>query len=159
MDQITPGDVIDREWVLAKTEQRIVPERPVVLVVRDPDQNSDNVVSVCEFLDIAAERATPGGDLPELLRTLRPIAVIADLDAQAQDGFHVMKLTAEHDPSIPILLLTSNDQALLGAIDAVREIWGLTRVSTAPVATGIGALVDFVCQAARDAGRPRLIRV
>jgi hypothetical protein len=86
------------------------------------------------------------------------MAVIADLDGEVQDGFHVMKMAADYDRSVPILLLTGYDPALLGAIDAVQEVWGLTRVATVAGTAGIGALVDFICHAARDAGRPRILR-
>jgi hypothetical protein len=57
------------------------------------------------------------------------------------------------------MLLTSNDPALLGAVDAVQAVWGLTRVATVTGTAGVGTLVDFMCHAARDAGRDRLIRV
>ena len=130
-----------------------------VLVVCDPDKNSDYLASVCEFLDIEVQRATTGDDLRTMLTTLRPVAVIADLDGTVQDGFHVMKMAADYDRSVPILLLTGYDPALLGAIDAVQEVWGLTRVGTAAATAGIGVLVDFICHAARDAGRPRMLRV
>ena len=70
-----------------------------------------------------------------------------------------MKVAAGYNRSLPVLLLTNNDPALLGAVDAVQEIWGLTRVATATDTAGIGALVDFICHAARDAGRSRLMRL
>ena len=157
MDQIAPINVIDRPWGIVSPEDRISPQHSV-LVVRDPDSNSDYLESVCEFLDIGVQHAASGEDLRAILTTLRPMAVIADLDGEAQDGFHVMKMAADYDPSVPILLLTGYDPALLGAVDAVQEVWGLTRVGTAAASSGIGALVDFICHAAREAGRPRMLR-
>ena len=61
-----------------------------------------------------------GDDLARMLPGLRPMAMIADVDGAEQDGFHVMKVAAGYDRSLPILLLDGNDQALLGAMDAVR---------------------------------------
>ena len=87
------------------------------------------------------------------------MAVIADLDGEAQDGFHVMKIAAAYDRSLPVMLLTCNEPAMLGAIDAVSEVWALTRVTTAPNASAVGPLVDFICQTARDAGRSRMMRI
>jgi hypothetical protein len=87
------------------------------------------------------------------------MAVIADLDGDVQDGFHVMKITSDYNQALPILLLTGNDPVLLGAVDAVQEVWGLTRVTTAPASAGIGRLVDFICDSARDAGRSRSMRI
>jgi CheY-like chemotaxis protein len=127
-------------------------------VVRDPEKNSDYLESVCEFLDIEVQHAANGDDLLAMLTTLRPMAVIADVDGEVQDGFHVMKMAADFDRAMPILLLTGYDPALLGAIDAVQEVWGLTRVATVAETAGVGPLVDFICQAARENGRPRTLR-
>ena len=129
-----------------------------VLVVRDSDRTNDYLDAVCEFLDIGVEHATTADDLGPILHGLRPLAVIADVEGEMADGFHVMKTVANYDRSLPVLLLTTNEPALLGAVDAVREVWGLRRVATT-TGDGIGELVDFVCCAARDAGRSRLIRV
>jgi CheY-like chemotaxis protein len=158
MDQVTSINLIDRPWELSVPDGRSDSPQHAVLIVRDPDRSSDYLESICEFLDIEIQHATTGDDLPTLLTTLRPMAVIADLDGEVQDGFHVMKMAADYDRSVPILLLTGYDPALLGAIDAVQEVWGLTRVATAAATAGIGALVDFICHAARDAGRPRALR-
>jgi CheY-like chemotaxis protein len=130
-----------------------------ILVVRDDDKNNDFIDQICEFLDVGVEHASSRDDLASLLRGLRPMAVIADLESDTQDGFHVMKVAASYSRTLPILMLTSNDQSLLGAIEAVQEIWGLTRVTTITETGGIGGLVDFICHAARTAGMPRLMRV
>jgi CheY-like chemotaxis protein len=158
MNEIDRMNIVDQSWEIASAESRRSSLQHAVLVVRDPDGNSDYLESVCEFLDIEVQHAATGDDLRAMLDTLRPMAVIADLDGEVQDGFHVMKIAADYDPTVPILLLTSYDPALLGAIDAVQEVWGLTRVATAAATAGIGALVDFICHAARDAGRPRALR-
>ena len=63
-----------------------------VLVVRDSDRGDDYLDAICEFLDIGVERVSSGDDLAPMLRALRPMAVIADVDGEAQDGFHVMKI-------------------------------------------------------------------
>jgi CheY-like chemotaxis protein len=139
--------------------RRVIPAPHAVLVVRDDDKNSDFLDTICEFLDIGVEHAGGADDLATLLRGLRPMAVIADLDGESQDGFHVMKVVASYDRTLPIMLLTSNDPALLGAVDAVQAVWGLTKVAAVTGTAGIGTLVDFMCRAARDAGRDRLIRV
>jgi CheY-like chemotaxis protein len=159
MVHIGTANVIERTWGVSTLADRATPAHHFVLVVRDPEQDSDLLLSVCEFLDIGVEHATTGDDLRSMLPVLRPMAVIADLDGDVQDGFHVMKMAAEYDRALPILLLTSSDLSLLGAVDAVREVFGLTHVTTATAADGMGALVDFICHAARDAGRSRLMRV
>jgi ActR/RegA family two-component response regulator len=150
---------VDPVWDVAPFSDRAVTVHPAVLVVRDHDKHNDSLESICEFLDIGVEYASSRDDLSQLLPGLRPMAVIADLEGEFQDGFHVMKMVAHCDRSLPVLLLTSNDPALLGAVDAVQEVFGMRRVATVTDASGIGALVDFICHAARDAGMPRLMRV
>jgi CheY-like chemotaxis protein len=158
MDRIETSNVIDRHWAIARSGNRGDLPQQAVLIVRDPGRNGDYLESVCEYLDIDVQHANTHDDIRAMLTKLRPMAVIADLDGESQDGFHVMKMAADYDQSVPILLLTSYDPALLGAIDAVQELWGLTRVATVAATAGIGALVDFICHAARDAGRPRMLR-
>jgi CheY-like chemotaxis protein len=138
---------------------RTIPIPHSVLIVRDDDKNSDFLDSICEFLDVAVEHASSRDDLTPLLQGLRPIAVITDLDSDVQDGFHVMKITANYKRTLPIMLLTGNDPALLGAVEAVQEVWDLKRVATITGTEGIGTMVDFICHAARDAGMPQLMRV
>jgi CheY-like chemotaxis protein len=159
MVQMGTAELVEPVQVVTPFGDRTIPAPHSILVVRNSDKNSDLLDLVCEFLDIGVEHASNGDDLAPLLRGLRPIAVIADLDGEAQDGFHVMKVTASYDRTLPVLLLTSNDPALLGAVDAVQAVWGLTRVATVTGAADIGELVDFVCRAAREAGRTRLMRV
>jgi hypothetical protein len=151
--------VVDPVWDVTPFSDRAMAVNSAILVVRDRDQHNEFLDAICEFLDIGVEYASSHDDLSQLLPGLRPIAVITDLEGEFQDGFHVMKTVANSNRSLPILLLTSNDPALLGAVDAVREVFGLRRVTTVSDNSGIGALVDFICHAARDAGMPRLMRV
>lgn len=150
--------IIDTVRDVTQVGDQSVPAPYSVLVVRDHGKNSEYFDAVCEFLDIGVEHATPGEDLGAILRGLRPMAVIADLESEIADGCHVMKMTAGYDRSLPVLLLTNNDPALLGAVDAVQEVWGLRLVTTT---TGevVGELVDFICHAARHAGKSRLMRI
>ena len=159
MERIATAMVADPRRDVIQLRSRTVPGRHSVLVVRDDDKNNDFVVAICEFLGITVEHASSGGDLCPLLLGLHPMAVIADLEGADQDGFHVMKMVAGYDRKLPILLLTGNEMALQGAIDAVKEVWGLGHVATAAGTGTIGDVVDFLCHAARDAGRSRMMRV
>jgi hypothetical protein len=158
MVHIGAADVINPDWAVTTFDSRTIPGRHALLVIRDVDQNNECLEAVCAFLDIDVEYATPRHDLRALLSAVRPLAVIADLDGETQDGCHVMKVVAKLDPNLPVLLLGSSDPAFMGAVDAVREIWGLKRVMTADTVVGVGTLVDFICHAARDAGWSRLMR-
>ena len=80
------------------------------------------------------------------------------LIGEASDARFV-PMTAAYDPDLPVLLLTDGNPALLGAVDAIAELHGLTRVATVIGTSDIGGLVDFLCHAARDSGMTRLLRV
>lgn len=149
--------IVDRPRGVTPFMDRQVPPTHSVLVVRDADGNDDFLDGICEFLDIGVEHVTSGQDIAPMLRGLRPIAIIAELDGKAQDGCHVLKMAAAYDKMLPVLLLSSNEPTLLGAVDAVSEVWGMPRVVTCN--GRVGEVVDFICHAARDAGRLRLIRI
>ena len=87
------------------------------------------------------------------------MAVITDVDGDDQDGFHVMKTVGRYNRELPVMLLTDGDPVLLGAADAIQDLWGLTsvtRTSGFPVA---GQLVAFLFSAGRRAGCMRLVPV
>jgi hypothetical protein len=157
MVHIASTVVVDQNRGVTPFVERHIPPAHSVLVVRDHYGNDDFLDGICEFLDIGVEHVTSGEDIGPMLRGLRPMAIIADLDGKAQDGCHVLKMAAAYDRMLPILLFSSNDPALLGAVDAVSEVWGTARVV---ISSGrVGEVVDFICRAARDAGRSRLMRV
>jgi CheY-like chemotaxis protein len=139
--------------------QRTAPPRLSILVPRDGGKNHEVIDEICEFLNVSVEYAGSENDLYTLLSGLRPMAVIAELDGAGQDGFHVMKVAARYDRQLPILLLSCNDSTLLGAVDAVREIFGLTSVATVSDESCTGEIADFICRAAREAGMSRLMRI
>jgi hypothetical protein len=129
----------------------------VVAVVEDGIWIAQEVWAICEFLDIAVVRVPAHCDLRPALRRHAPMAVICELDGAPQDGCHVMKTVASHDPGLPVLLVTGDDEALIGAADAVEELWQLTEVSKVPMLPGIAGLVDFLFQAGRKGNCLRLM--
>jgi len=54
---------------------------------------------------------------------------------------------AQHDPSLPVLMMTDGDAAVAGAVQAVTELWGLTEVMQAACWPAPGALAEFLCRA------------
>jgi len=124
--------------------------------------NTDAVArmeTVCEFLDLKLECVSAGTDLADMLRARRPMAVISDIDGDDHDGFHAMKLIARYNPDLPVMLLTDGDIALMGAADAIQEIWGLTAVTLTSGFPLAGQLVSFLFSAGRKAGCMRLVPV
>jgi hypothetical protein len=136
-----------------------IQRHPLLLIVEDGNGIAAALQPICDFLDVAVERIPSENDLAGALRDYRPMGVVAHLDCQGQDGCHVMMTVAQHDCSLPILLLTGDDPALVGAADAVEELWKLEAVVKAPRLPSVGAIVDFIFRAGRKGRCTRLVPV
>ena len=120
-----------------------------VVVVEDEPLWSLAVVELCAFLDVRLTCISSEEDLAPVLRDRRPMAVLANVDGAGQDGCHVIKLVAAHDPELPVMMLTGGDAALTGALEAVEEVWGLAGVEKRDTPPSPGELVEFLFRAAR----------
>ncbi len=119
----------------------------MVMVLEDGRAMSDALRPVCAFLNVAVDRVDCTDDLLPSLQRCRPMAVVAAMDTAGQDGGHVLKTVARHDPSLPVLLMTDGDPRLEGAADAVTELWRLTEVVQAGAWPSSGAMIEFLCRA------------
>ena len=131
----------------------------LVLVVEDESTLSEAFHSICDCLNVAVEQMSSRDELGAILRHRRPMAVVTVMDGVGQDGCHVLMTVAAHDRDLPVLLVTGEDPALLGAVDAVEELWQLTSVTKWPRLLGVGDVVDFLFRAGRRGGCMRLMSV
>ena len=131
----------------------------VVAIVSDNPATIEKLAPVCEFLELRMEIVSTGTDLTQVLRDHGPMAVISDVDGAEHDGFHTMKIVARHSRNLPIMLLTDGDAVLMGAADAVQDLWGLTSVTRTSGFPMAGQLVAFLFSAGRRAGCMRLVPV
>jgi hypothetical protein len=132
---------------------------PLVIIACDAPETIHQLKSVCGFFEVAAEVLPDREDLMHALRERRPMAIISDIDGKCQDGFHTMKIVANYDRDLPVMLLTGGDPISMGAADAVQETWGLTMVSRSTNSPLAGQLADFLFTAGRRAGCMRLVQV
>ena len=156
MNMLAPSSLAqDRDFLGTMTAA----QPGVVAIVSDNPAAIEKLTPVCEFLELKMEIVSSGVDLTQVLRDHGPMAVISDVDCKVQDGFHAMKVVAHYNRNLPIMVLTDGDPVLLGAADAIQDLWGLTsvtRTSGFPVA---GQLVAFLFSAGRRAGCMRLVPV
>jgi hypothetical protein len=134
-------------------------QQGVVVIVSDNAPTIEKLAPVCEFLELRMEVVSAGMNLIEVLQKHSAIAVICDVEGEDQDGFHIMKLVARYNRGLPVMLLTDGDPMLMGAADAVQDVWGLTsvtRTSGFPIA---GQLVAFLFGAGRRVGCTGLVPV
>jgi CheY-like chemotaxis protein len=143
----------------ANPDATIAAKQGVVAIVSDDLATIEHLAPVCDFLDLRIEIVSSGTDLDHILREFHPMAVITDIEGEERDGFHTMKQLAHYSRDLPILLLTAGDAVLMGAVDAVQNICGLTAVSSTSSFPVAGQLVAFLFNAGRRAGCMRLIPV
>ena len=145
----------DGDFLGTMTAQR----QGVVAIVSDHPATIEHLAPVLDFLDLKMEVVSAGADLMHVLREQRPMAVISDMDGEEQDGFHTMKMVADYRRDLPVLLLTGGDAVLMGAADAVQDLWGLTAVTRTSEFAIAGQLVAFLFSAGRRAGCMRLLPI
>lgn len=131
--------------------------KPTVLIVEDSHDLSGAFGPMCSYLGIQVETVSAEQNLAEVLVMHRPMAVIAELEGEQQDGCHVLKLLANYDPTLPCLLLTGGDSRLAGAADAIEELWGLSQVHKLPDLSNLAGIVEFLFHAGRKGDCMRLL--
>lgn len=143
----------DAEGVAATAPQGLV------MIVGDDLSWGPGLDTICDFFGLVVEHVPSELDVAFLLREFRPMAVIAEADGRGQDGFHVMGAVADYDRTLPMMLLTGHDAALMGAADAMVEITGLTHMRVVADLPGMGEVIDFLFRAGRSAGIGRMMPV
>lgn len=131
----------------------------LVIIIEDEAKLTDAFHAICDCLNVGVERVPTHEHLAPVLRERQPMAVIAEIDAAGQDGCHVLMTVAAHDCDLPVLVITGDDPAMLGAVEAVEELWRLSAVEKWPRLLGVGAVVDFLFRAGRKGGCMRLMSV
>lgn len=121
-------------------------EATLVVVEGDPAWSAA-IGELCSFLGVELTRVKETDDLGTILRARRPMAVLTRMDGACQDGCHVMKVVSAHDPGLPMMVVTDGDATLIGAADAVEEVWGLTSVEKRSAPPRPGEFVDFLFRA------------
>jgi hypothetical protein len=119
----------------------------LALALEDGRAMSDALQAICDFLEITVKRVSSTEDLLPFLQQYQPMAVIAAMDATGQDGCNVLMTVAQHDPGLPVLLLTGDESAAAGAVEAVTDLWGLTEVMQTALWPAPGTLAEFLCRA------------
>jgi hypothetical protein len=131
----------------------------LVVIASDSAATIDQLTQACGFFDLAIEVVASDVDLLRMLGHHRPMAVIADVDGVTRDGFHAMRVVAAYDRDLPTMVLTHGDPVLMGAADAMQELWHLTMVTRTTDDPVASQLAEFLFLAGRRAGCMRLVHV
>lgn len=137
----------------------MAPRTPLVVVIEDGTRITDVFHDVCDCLDVMVQPLQSSGDLAAVLRHNRPMAVVTELDMADQDGCHVLKSVAAYDRNLPVMVLAGTNTALLGAIDAIEELWALSSIDKSQDLPSVGEIVDFLFRAGHSGRCLRLMPV
>lgn len=140
-------------------DERRKARKPLVLIIEDAPVMSEAFHNVCDFLNVAVETIPSSSNVIAALQRYSPMAVVAEMEARGQDGCNVLMTVSAYDRDLPVLLVTGEAPALLGAIDAVTEIWELSSVTTWPYLQGVAGIVDFLFCAGRKGSCMRLMSI
>ena len=119
----------------------------IVLVIDDMEDVGETVRRICRSLGVACEYMPSGESLPKILRYAKINAVIADIMMPDEDGYHVMKEIADYDRHLPILMMTGGEAYLLHTVEAMAEIYHLTRVLARPKPIQRSVVKEFLVAA------------
>jgi DNA-binding NtrC family response regulator len=135
---------------LASVDVPNAKSQPLVLVISDDEGETVELAeAACEFLGFEALRVQADDDLFAMLDMRRPLAVITTLESKQQDACYVLMTVASYDRDLPVLVIADRNEAFLGAVDAVEEMWGLTAVEKSARSPNFGGLVDFALRAGK----------
>jgi hypothetical protein len=128
------------------------PGVPLVLVLEERPGLSATVAELCSFLRIRMESVSTGEALREALEVHRPIGVLAQAGACDLRLAMALEIVARHDPSLPVLLLTGEEEKRAAGLDETSAPRPLSNLYWLPSRPGIRTLVEFLFMAERRGG-------
>lgn len=135
-------------------------EAPLLAVVDASGGLAAWVETVCESMRLRLCIAPDATSLGVKLGDTQPIAVLcADLGGGGRPVGRLLKLVANYNRDMPVLLMTSDDPETLGSIDAAVELWPLTDVQRIAGPVPVAAVVAFLARAGRLSGALRMMAV
>jgi len=118
-------------------------------VVEEDHTISGGIGDLCVSLQIDVVVARTAAEFSRLLVARNPIAVVAAVDTRDQDGYHVLMEVSERERTLPVMLITGSDPAMMGAAEAVIELWRLDSVQICAHLPSVGQLAEFLCDSVR----------
>ena len=117
----------------------------MLLVVEENDTISRALDALCVSLGINVVVVRTAAEFVRLLVARSPIAVVAAVDTHDQDGCHVLMKVSEHGRTLPVILIAGPDPAMMGAAEAVTELWRLGSVKIYAHLPSVGQFAEFLC--------------
>ena len=130
-----------------------------VVMLETADEPSPMLTEVCTALDVEVIHLASHHDLPFTLHHRQPMAVVVVVNRMGPDICQALRSIASFDRTLPVLVITADDPACLGIVDASEQLWRLTGLSSSAEMPDMGYVVDFLFRAGRKGQVGRLLPV
>jgi hypothetical protein len=132
---------------------------PVAVVLERHERLSGRYGHLFSYLGIRLARVGAGQEFAAALRAERPMAMLWELAAEPFAACRVLAAIAEHDRSLPVLMVADEDARNLAAVEAIGELWQLSEVRKLVGEPDLQEMVEFLFRASRKGGTLRMLSV
>ena len=140
--------------------QGTVTELPVLMVVAREDAMTAWLAALCETLRIRMHLVADAASLPDSLARTRPVALLCgDLGEQGRPMARLLRLVAQYDPTLPVLIMTSDEPETLGTLDAATDLWHVENLQRVALPVPVSTVLDFLANAGRRRGTSTMMRI
>ncbi len=129
---------------------------PLVMVVESVPDISEMLQDLCDFLRIRIVRVAAGAALARELLIERPICILAHAPQAGPEVCDTLVAIAQHDPTLPVLLVTANSLDDPPEPHSIQPLSNLTWIAQRP---GLRMLVEFLFMAERHTDTPGLMPI
>ena len=133
--------------------------QPVVLVVEDSPALAPRVAELCDFLRVKVEPVEADALLEATIRERQPVAVLCYAHRTDHSVGMALHAVVEHDPGLPIMVVTDKDSARGARLELAGDIVRLDNLLWLDHVPGIRMMVEFLFLAERRAGRGSLMPI
>lgn len=129
-------------------------ENATVLLMDGCRRMTELVLEMCEVMGMRLVHVHDAASLRGNLWGRQPVGVLCDATRHgAGSADHVLKLVADYDRTLPLLLVADANPSIQGEIDAVEDICRLTHVTRLTVTPSPFDIAAFMFETGRLCGR------
>ncbi|MBV9538142.1 MAG: hypothetical protein JOY70_04320 [Acidisphaera sp.] len=117
------------------------------------------LAGLCDALSLQMRLVADTSALVDALGQVRPVGLLCgDFGAGGAPVTRLLRLIAGYDPTLPVLLVTTDDPETLGSIDAAVDLWPLENMEHAALPVPVSTVLDFIARAGQQRGGLNFMR-
>jgi hypothetical protein len=132
---------------------------PVLIVFEKSTARSLAIDEVCRFLGIRVVPVEDTVGVAQTLAELRPIGVLAVIDAVDCAVYDLLMAVAGFDADIPVLMVTGDHASVCGAVRSVHRLWQLSDLVHLTRGIDTRDIIDFLFRAGRKSDTGRMMPI